>query len=233
MERSPTDEESLHIHGLASQTQKQAPGLTQDTGKQTSSTAQHIRNEAAGSDRTDTESDDTSSVASNQAETQHLEEHRAQVFVSSISGPVPCSLDQLQHVATTSSEETRQDPPLTLSAHTQTEHNDIPAQVELSPSISDTVSSNATPHCSPPLQISESLGLEGCAGIFGGFVGVLGVLGFLAFLWFGGKLPCLQFCSIVLRLLSTLQLALPRKLPTPLGCGGSWRYGIGCRGRSN
>lgn len=36
-----------------------------------------------------------------------------------------------------------------------------------------------------PLRLSESLGLEGCGGIFGGFVGILVVFGFLNSLWFG------------------------------------------------
>lgn len=229
MDRSPTNEESLHTHCLASH-QGQKPDPAQDMGKQAPPPpAQRIRHELAGSNHIDTNPAGTHSVPSSQPRPHLPDDSYAQASDSRIPGPVTCSLDHPQHDAT--GEAAHQAPSLTVSAHTQTNDNDIPAEVEHSSSNSDTVVSNATQQYPPPLQISKSLGFEGCAGIFGGFVGISGVLGFLTFLWFGSKSKCLQLSSIILRVLNELKLGLPPKPPTPLGCGGSSHCVIGCRGR--
>ncbi|KAI7776575.1 hypothetical protein LA080_004780 [Diaporthe eres] len=183
MDRSAVDEQLPHTSCLPSENQED-PNPVQDTRKQTpSSPAQHIRHGTAGTDCSDTNPADAHPVPSNQVETQLPEENHAQRSDSSITGPIPWSLDDPQHVAT--SEQAHQALSPAPSAHSQMDHSNISTgDTELS-SNSDMISANAAPQHLPPLQVSESLGLEGCAGIIGGFFGLLGVFGFLPFLWFG------------------------------------------------
>lgn len=128
------------------------------------------------------------SMLSSQTETRLSEELHVQESDNNITAPAQCSLNHPQHVIAASCEQTQQAPSLAPSAPTQSDHSDISAADSLTPSSPNLVLSNdASMTCPPPLRVSESLGLEGCAGIIGGFVGILGVFGFLAFLWFGGK----------------------------------------------
>lgn len=186
MDRNSTDDQSQHISCIPSEIQEQKLGLVQDAGKQApSSPAQNIRHGSASTDRSDTDPADACSIPSDQAETQLPEECHAQGSDSNISGPVLWSLDDAQHVAT--SDQAHQALSLAPSANTQTDHSDISVDVTLLPSNPDMVSSNPAPQYPPPLQVLQSLGLEGCAGIIGGSIGLLGVFVFLIFLWFGGE----------------------------------------------
>lgn len=186
MDRSSTDEQPLHSYCIPSENQEQKLGAVQDAGKQAqSSPAQNIRHGSAGTNRSDADHADARPTHSNRAETHLPEEYHAQGSDSNIFGPVLWSLDYAQQVKT--SEQAHEASSLMPSTNTQTDHSDISADITLLPSNPDMVSSNPAPQYSPPLQVLESLGLEGCAGIIGGSIGLLGVFIFLAFLWFGGE----------------------------------------------
>lgn len=185
MDSRPIVDQSPHTSCIPGKNQVQKPGPVQEAGKQIpSSPANRIRHGAAGTDRSDTDPANTRSSPSNQADTQLPEEYHAHGSDSNVSELLPLSLDDPQHVAT--SGQAYQAPSLTPSANTQTGHSDISADVTPVSSDTDMISSNAALQHPHQLRISESLGLEGCAGIIGGFIGLLGVFGFLAFLWFGG-----------------------------------------------
>lgn len=188
MDKRPTDQESLQMSCLVIGNQEQRPVLPQDTVKQDPlSRSQQIQDWAAGTDHVDAGYADTRSVSSDQAGNGFPEEWHVRVSDTTISGPY--TLDHPQRVTNTSSEMEHQAASLASSDRRQAVHNNLSTVLTATsmPSNRSLVSWESTLPCPPPLRIFESLGLEGCAGIFGGFVGILGVFGFLAFLWFGGR----------------------------------------------
>lgn len=143
---------------------------------------------------TDTARADTSQVPADQAEAQWPEEGRVNGIDSNVSRTAPLSPHQTQNVAVVS-ESGSQIPCLASSAPGLSDHKDVSTVSAIRRQTSSIPPK--TPHlvsCNPGLQhttrmpLSQSLGLEGCGGIFGGFVGILGIFGFLCFLWFGCKL---------------------------------------------
>lgn len=182
MDPRRTDQQSPQATCLPIQDQEQEPVFMQRMGEQApSSPPQQIRDSTAGAERAGTDRHDTHRVSW----IQLPEDHHAPESDSNITAPSPCSPAWPQPVTTL--EQAQQPPSRTPSVHTRSDHSDLSAAVTPTPSDPTLVSSNSTLQCPPPLRISESLGLEGCAGIIGGFVGILGVIGFLTFLWFGGK----------------------------------------------
>lgn len=188
MDNHPADQNLPHIPGLPKENQEQKLGPVPDAGEQAPSLPfQQIQDEDADTDPTDAHRAATISAPSDQDEVQLQQDFHTHGSGRNSSGPEPCSPDQSQHV--TASGLAHQTNSFTPPIRTQSDHSDVSATMTPTPSNPDLTSSNAKLQYPPPLKISESLGLEGCAGIIGGFVGILGVWGFLTFLWFGGRLP--------------------------------------------
>lgn len=211
--------------------QEQGPVLPQDKVKEDPlSPSQQIQDWAAGTDHVDAGRAETRSVSSDQAGNGFPEEWHVHVSDITISGPAPYTLDQPHRVVTTSSELAHQAASLASSDHRQSVHNTLSTVLTPMPSNRSLVSWESTLPCPPPLRIFESLGLEGCAGIFGGFVGILGSLDFLPSSGSGVGNHILHFNSPYFYILTISKRDQPLKLATPRGFGGSWRYATGCLG---
>lgn len=186
MDSRPIDQHLSPASCHAGENQGPTPAFAQHTAEKAPALpCPQIRDWDAGVSRADTDCHDTHRVPSDQAATQLIEDCHAHEPDSNISGPTPCSTRRPQHITTELAHRT---PSPTPSVHTRSDHSDISATVTSTLSDPTLVSSNSTLQCPPALQITESLGLEGCAGIIGGFIGILGIIGFLTFLWFGGKI---------------------------------------------
>jgi hypothetical protein len=127
------------------------------------------------------------------------EDHANELDRADSLRPMPLFPDQPENI--TSSQPTSETSSFSPSTPTQSNQSDVPAdhapahQASSNPS---KTASNAKLQPLPPLRLTESLGLEGCAGIMGGFFGILGVFGFLCFLWFGCELLFSSFLAICL-----------------------------------
>lgn len=141
----------------------------------------------------DTARADTNQVPTDQPEAQSPEEGHINEIDSNISGTEPLSPHQTHNVAAVG-ESRRQTLCLASSTPGLSNRNDVSTGTASRRQTSSMARKN--PHLvssNPGLQhatrmpLSQSLGLEGCGGIFGGFVGILGIFGFLSFLWFGCK----------------------------------------------
>lgn len=137
----------------------------------------------------DTECAETHGVPSDQAEINLPDEGHAHESDGSFSGQMSNFPEQPADVP--SNDNTSQTISNAHSAHPQFDQTHVSTSMvpahQTSPVPSGSTSSNARLQHPPSLPLSESLGLEGCAGILGGFFGLLGVFGFLVFLWFGCK----------------------------------------------
>lgn len=137
----------------------------------------------------DTGCDEIHQTPSDQAEIHLPDEGHAHESYGSVSGPTSTSPEQPEDVS--SDDNTISPISDAQPAHPQLNQTDVSASMvpaqQTSSAPSGSASSNANLQHPPALRLSESLGLEGCAGILGGFFGLLGVFGFLNFLWFGCK----------------------------------------------
>lgn len=134
-------------------------------------------------------------IDTNQDDCQLPEELPSHEIASSLVESTLRSPAQSQHNSITPS--ANQTTPLTLSAQTTRDPGDRDVMtVEACSAYNSSKplsklerdSTTEAVRRSPPLPLSESLGLEGVVGIVGGSLGILGILGLLFFLWFGCKL---------------------------------------------